>query len=106
MERTAGRVGVRGAVAYVPQESWIFNDTLRNNILFGLPYDEERYRAAVEGARMTRDAHSVRESPAVGGEQAHTRGAGACAPSDAVRPIPKFGRRDVDRPIGKVGDRA
>ncbi|KAJ3513917.1 hypothetical protein NLJ89_g2683 [Agrocybe chaxingu] len=34
----------RGGVAYAAQESWVQNDTIRNNILFGSPYDEERYR--------------------------------------------------------------
>lgn len=25
-------------------ESWVQNDTIKNNILFGTPYDEERYK--------------------------------------------------------------
>lgn len=33
-----------GGVAYAAQESWILNETIRDNILFGSPYDEERYR--------------------------------------------------------------
>lgn len=32
-----------GGVAYAAQESWVQNDTIRNNILFGSPYDEARY---------------------------------------------------------------
>jgi len=31
-------------VAYAAQESWIQSDTIRNNILFGSPFDEDRYR--------------------------------------------------------------
>jgi len=31
-------------VAYVAQESWVQNETIHQNILFGLPYDETRYR--------------------------------------------------------------
>ena len=46
---------IYGSIAYVPQESWVFNATLRENILFGLPYDEEKYNKAVSVARMTRD---------------------------------------------------
>ncbi|KAJ3557434.1 hypothetical protein NM688_g1473 [Phlebia brevispora] len=34
-------------VAYHAQESWILNETIRNNILFGSPYDEERYRNVI-----------------------------------------------------------
>jgi len=33
-----------GGIAYAAQESWVQNDTIRNNILFGTPYDEERYK--------------------------------------------------------------
>jgi len=33
-----------GGVAYAAQESWVQNETLRDNILFGSPYDEERYQ--------------------------------------------------------------
>ncbi|KAJ6535453.1 P-loop containing nucleoside triphosphate hydrolase protein [Mycena capillaripes] len=31
-------------VAYCDQTSWVLNDTIRNNILFGTPFDEERYK--------------------------------------------------------------
>ena len=33
----------QGGVAYAAQESWVQNETIRDNILFGSPYDEERY---------------------------------------------------------------
>ncbi|KAH7873203.1 P-loop containing nucleoside triphosphate hydrolase protein, partial [Lentinula edodes] len=32
-----------GGISYAAQESWIQNDTIRNNILFGSRFDEERY---------------------------------------------------------------
>ena len=32
-----------GGVAYAAQESWVQNETIRNNILFGSAYDEVRY---------------------------------------------------------------
>ena len=33
-----------GGVAYAAQESWVQSATIRENILFGVPYDEERYK--------------------------------------------------------------
>lgn len=33
----------QGGVAYAAQESWVQNATIRENILFGSAYDEERY---------------------------------------------------------------
>ena len=32
-----------GGVAYAAQESWVQNETIKDNILFGAPFDEERY---------------------------------------------------------------
>ena len=37
-------VNIRGTIAYVPQTPFIMNATLRDNILFGQPYDEVRYQ--------------------------------------------------------------
>lgn len=33
-----------GGVAYAAQESWVQSATIRENILFGAPYDEDRYK--------------------------------------------------------------
>eukprot|EP00854_Cymbomonas_tetramitiformis_P006943 gene6943-8283_t len=35
-----------GQAGFVPQQPWIMNDTLRNNILFGLAFDSEWYQQA------------------------------------------------------------
>ena len=42
-------------VAYVPQAAFIYNASVRENILFGLPYDEERYQRAVHAASLGPD---------------------------------------------------
>ncbi|CAH8607404.1 unnamed protein product [Heterobilharzia americana] len=44
MENFNGRVNVKGTVAFVPQQPWIFNATLRNNILFHHNYEPARYQ--------------------------------------------------------------
>lgn len=38
-----GSIAVSGTFAYVAQQAWILNATLRDNILFGKEYDEERF---------------------------------------------------------------
>jgi len=43
MVRYEGEVNVRGKVAYVPQQAWMRNATLRNNILFGKKFKQEGY---------------------------------------------------------------
>ncbi|KAJ2643776.1 Transporter of the ATP-binding cassette (ABC), partial [Coemansia sp. RSA 1694] len=43
------------SVAYVAQQAWLLNDTIRGNITFGLPYDEQRYTEVVRMCALTRD---------------------------------------------------
>ncbi|KAI6136946.1 hypothetical protein F5141DRAFT_1077700 [Pisolithus sp. B1] len=45
----------RGGVAYAPQESWVQNETIRDNILFGAAYDEARYKKVVYQCALERD---------------------------------------------------
>lgn len=45
---TEGDVVVKGSVAYSSQEPWIFSATLKDNVLFGLPYDSEWYHTVME----------------------------------------------------------
>lgn len=42
-------------MAYVPQQAWIQNATLRDNILFGKPYVEQKYRCVLEACALTPD---------------------------------------------------
>lgn len=44
-----------GSLAYVPQQAWIFNATVRENILFGNPFDEDKYWRAVALANLEPD---------------------------------------------------
>ncbi|KAJ3558885.1 hypothetical protein NM688_g664 [Phlebia brevispora] len=44
-----------GGIAYAAQESWVQNETIRNNILFGSPYDEQRYKKVIYQCALQRD---------------------------------------------------
>ncbi|XP_051770131.1 ATP-binding cassette sub-family C member 3 isoform X5 [Ctenopharyngodon idella] len=55
MEKLEGQISIRGSVAYVPQQAWIQNCTLRDNILFGRPYVEQKYRCVLEACALTPD---------------------------------------------------
>ncbi|KAJ3414779.1 hypothetical protein HDV05_006026 [Chytridiales sp. JEL 0842] len=46
---------VPGGIAYVPQTAFLLNATIRENILFGNPYNEARYKAVIEAAALERD---------------------------------------------------
>ncbi|XP_016102851.1 canalicular multispecific organic anion transporter 2-like isoform X2 [Sinocyclocheilus grahami] len=55
MEKLEGQISIQGSVAYVPQQAWIQNATLRDNILFGRPYAEQKYRCVLEACALTPD---------------------------------------------------
>uniref|UniRef100_A0A452UGB6 Multidrug resistance-associated protein 1 n=1 Tax=Ursus maritimus TaxID=29073 RepID=A0A452UGB6_URSMA len=55
MEKLEGTVCVKGSVAYVPQQAWIQNCTLQENILFGRALDPKRYQRALETCALLAD---------------------------------------------------
>lgn len=52
---TEGYISCVGKIAYVPQIPWIFSNTLRENILFGKPYNPFRYQAIVNACNLQKD---------------------------------------------------
>ena len=55
MHCVKGEVKIFGEIAYTSQNPWILNTTVENNILFGLPYDEEHYNRVVDAAALVPD---------------------------------------------------
>ncbi|XP_021067908.1 canalicular multispecific organic anion transporter 2 [Mus pahari] len=55
MEKLEGVVSVKGSVAYVPQQAWIQNCTLQENVLFGQPMNPKRYQQALETCALLAD---------------------------------------------------
>jgi ABC-type sulfate/molybdate transport systems ATPase subunit len=50
-----GEHEVHGSTAYVPQDAWIINATVRDNILFGKPFDEQLYRRVLSASALETD---------------------------------------------------
>nr|XP_014346315.1 PREDICTED: multidrug resistance-associated protein 5-like isoform X4 [Latimeria chalumnae] len=50
-----GSVAVSGNFAYVAQQAWILNTSLRENILFGKEYEEEKYAEVLEACCLNTD---------------------------------------------------
>lgn len=44
----SGIVSVKGRIAYVGQRPFIMNASLRDNITFGLPFEMDKYRQALQ----------------------------------------------------------
>ncbi|XP_032595385.1 multidrug resistance-associated protein 1 isoform X3 [Drosophila grimshawi] len=55
MEKISGSVNTVGTMAYVPQQAWIQNATVRDNILFGKPYDRKRYNRVIDACALRTD---------------------------------------------------
>lgn len=53
--RLSGSVEVFGSVAYVSQSSWIQSGTVRDNILFGKPFNKELYDKAIKSCALDKD---------------------------------------------------
>ncbi|XP_051154764.1 probable multidrug resistance-associated protein lethal(2)03659 isoform X2 [Leptopilina boulardi] len=52
---TSGSLCVKGKIAYVSQEAWIFASSIRQNILFGRPMEKKRYEAVINVCQLDHD---------------------------------------------------
>ena len=50
-----GHINMEGSLSYASQDAWSFNDSVRNNILFGLEYDAVRYKKVIDVCALKRD---------------------------------------------------
>lgn len=55
MEKVSGSVNTDGSIAYVPQQAWIQNATLRENILFGKAFNQKKYDQVIECCALRPD---------------------------------------------------
>ena len=54
-EQEESIIELQGEIAYVQQTPWIENKTIRDNILFDLPLDKERYVDTIQICELERD---------------------------------------------------
>ncbi|KAF9586638.1 hypothetical protein BGW38_000371 [Lunasporangiospora selenospora] len=55
MYKLGGSITTFGEIAYVPQQAWIINASVRDNILLGKPFDQELYDRVVYASGLTHD---------------------------------------------------
>ncbi|KAF9165614.1 hypothetical protein DFQ26_009690 [Actinomortierella ambigua] len=55
MYRREGSVRVSGSVAYVPQQAWIIHGSVRENIVFGTPFDQAKYDRILKASGLLPD---------------------------------------------------
>ena len=60
IECSRGRVHVRGSVSYIAQTAFITNASIRENILFGAPFDEKRYEKVIDACALGPDLKTMK----------------------------------------------
>jgi ATP-binding cassette subfamily C (CFTR/MRP) protein 1 len=55
MEKLSGTANLDGRIAFVPQQAWIQNATLQDNILFGKPLNKKLYQKVLHACALTAD---------------------------------------------------
>ncbi len=58
-EENGSRIIVNGNISYLSQSPWIQNATLKENILFFKPYDEECYNNILKLCQLTQDIEAL-----------------------------------------------
>jgi ABC-type transport system involved in cytochrome bd biosynthesis fused ATPase/permease subunit len=59
MHKQSGHVHVNGKIAYVAQQAWIQNATLKDNILFGKELKEKKYDEVIESCALITDLNML-----------------------------------------------
>ncbi|KAJ3349870.1 hypothetical protein HDU83_000246 [Entophlyctis luteolus] len=47
------------AISYAPQNPWLMNDTIRENIVFGAPFDQTRYNSVLDACALKTDLEAL-----------------------------------------------
>ncbi|KAM5180099.1 ATP-binding cassette sub-family C member 4 isoform 1-T1 [Mantella aurantiaca] len=55
LPKEKGFVDIRGRIAYVSQQPWVFSGTVRSNILFGKEYIQEKYERVLRVCALKKD---------------------------------------------------
>jgi len=48
-------VALNGSIAYVPQQAWVLNGSIRSNILFGADFDRDRLAKVYKWCELVHD---------------------------------------------------
>ena len=52
---SSGFIEINGLVSYAPQDPWMFSGSVRQNIIFGQPFNEDRYMRVLEVCALEYD---------------------------------------------------
>uniref|UniRef100_A0A8D0HQJ0 Cystic fibrosis transmembrane conductance regulator n=1 Tax=Sphenodon punctatus TaxID=8508 RepID=A0A8D0HQJ0_SPHPU len=55
LEPSEGKIKHSGRISFSPQVSWIMPGTIKENIIFGVSYDEYRYKSVIQACQLKED---------------------------------------------------
>ena len=67
MSKESSRVdenGLMHSISYAAQSPWLRHQSIKDNILFGYPFEEERYRAVIECCALQPDLEMLEDGDA------------------------------------------
>lgn len=50
IEMKCGQISIDGKIAYAPQQTWLRNQSLRENVLFDEPWNSERFKKVIKAS--------------------------------------------------------
>ncbi|CAH3029808.1 unnamed protein product [Porites evermanni] len=56
-----GHLCIRGKIGFVPQQAWIFSGSVRQNIIFGQTFEEDRYHKVIRACALEQDVDLLPE---------------------------------------------
>lgn len=106
MHKVNGSVGLHGSLAYVAQDAWIFNGSVRDNILFGCKYDESIYQEVIAACALVADLEVLPDGEnTIVGEKGISLSGGQKARISLARAV--YARADIyllDDPLSAVDE--
>ena len=67
MSKESSRVdenGLMHSISYAAQSPWLRHQSIKDNVLFGYPFEEERYKAVIECCALQPDLEMLEDGDA------------------------------------------
>lgn len=59
---TRGSIEYEGSCGFANQQNWIFGETIRENIIFGMQFESEKYHRILDACALQQDLKSLPEN--------------------------------------------